>query len=348
MNRTVCSPTMCKCVLVAMFLLLAGGPALLLAGEGIFGEWQYKSTRQGRERITKISFSQSADGKIAGNWASQRGESKLSDIKFEGNKLTFVRTFQRQGGNEFKITFACKLVGDKLIGTRTTPRGEREVTLTRVKPIPSILGQWNLIINFNDNEFPIKLTISKEASGDLAGKWDSSWGQSVISNVKYQNGKLTFDRKTTFPQGDRSFESSFEGTVEGHTLTAVIKSERGEIEANGMRLGGGLIGKWEFTRPGRDGNPRISTLIIKDDLTATYQFRRRNSDREPIKVDDLKIDGDQVTFKMVLRFNDNEFPMEFKGKLDGETLKGEFITSRGAREATGKKVSTETPEPIRL
>jgi hypothetical protein len=30
--------------------------------------------------------------------------------------------------------------------------------------------------------------------------------------------------------------------------------------------------------------------------------------------------------------------MEFKGKLEGGTLKGEFTTSRGSREAVGKKI----------
>jgi len=39
-----------------------------------------------------------------------------------------------------------------------------------------------------------------------------------------------------------------------------------------------------------------------------------------------------------MRYGDREFPMEFKGKVDGTTLKGEFTTSRGSREATGKKI----------
>ena len=34
-----------------------------------------------------------------------------------------------------------------------------------------------------------------------------------------------------------------------------------------------------------------------------------------------------------------DVPIEFKGKVDGTTLKGQFITSRGEREAIGKKVS---------
>ena len=39
-----------------------------------------------------------------------------------------------------------------------------------------------------------------------------------------------------------------------------------------------------------------------------------------------------------MKFNDNEVPMTFKGKLEGATLKGEFTSERGTREAVGKKV----------
>jgi len=94
----------------------------------------------------------------------------------------------------------------------------------------------------------------------------------------------------------------------------------------------GLVGTWEFTRETQQGT-RTNMLIIKPDMTGTYKMR----DTE-VPVTDLKVDGDNVSFKVVMKFNENEFPMEFKGKVEGGTLKGEFITSRGSREAVGKKV----------
>jgi hypothetical protein len=41
---------------------------------------------------------------------------------------------------------------------------------------------------------------------------------------------------------------------------------------------------------------------------------------------------------VIMRYGDNEVPMEFKGKVEGATLVGERTTSRGTREMTGKKV----------
>ena len=95
-----------------------------------------------------------------------------------------------------------------------------------------------------------------------------------------------------------------------------------------------LIGTWELTTVSSRGT-RTRTLTINEDLTGTYQGRNRET-----PITDLKIEGDEVSFKMLMRFRDREFPMEFKGTLDGETLKGQWITSRGPRDVTGKKVST--------
>ena len=68
-------------------------------------------------------------------------------------------------------------------------------------------------------------------------------------------------------------------------------------------------------------------------MTGTYTYRDSET-----AVRDLKVDGDQVSFKVTMRWQDREYPMEFKGKMDGATLKGEFTTSRGAREVTGNKI----------
>jgi len=59
----------------------------------------------------------------------------------------------------------------------------------------------------------------------------------------------------------------------------------------------------------------------------------------PIK--DLKVEGSDVSFKVEMSFRERSFEMEFKGRLEGNTLDGEFITERGARPVTGKRVVAE-------
>jgi hypothetical protein len=98
--------------------------------------------------------------------------------------------------------------------------------------------------------------------------------------------------------------------------------------------GSALIGTWELTTVSSRGT-RTRTLTINEDLTGMYQGRNRE-----IPITDLKVEGDQVSFKMQRKFREREFTMEFKGTLDGASLKGQWITPRGSRDVTGKKVST--------
>jgi hypothetical protein len=105
-----------------------------------------------------------------------------------------------------------------------------------------------------------------------------------------------------------------------------------ELSSGGRREVSAIVGTWELTTVSPRGT-RTNTLTINEDLTGTY--KGRNSET-PIM--DLKVEGDQVTFKMERSFRDEKTMVEFQGKLDGTTLKGQLITPRGSREVTGKKV----------
>ena len=98
------------------------------------------------------------------------------------------------------------------------------------------------------------------------------------------------------------------------------------------RPGQALVGTWELTTESERGT-RTRTLVINEDLTGTYKGRNRE-----FPVTDLTIEGNQVSFNVKMSFNEREFTLEFKGTLDGKTLTGEFISSRGSRDVTGKKV----------
>ena len=89
-------------------------------------------------------------------------------------------------------------------------------------------------VNVPARENVEKLTITKNADGTLAGKWVGQRGESKISNMKFEGGKLTFIRTSDF--GGRIMESEFEGTVTGDAIKGVFKSDRGDREANATRV----------------------------------------------------------------------------------------------------------------
>jgi len=319
-------------LLVCIAALLAGTSELSAAEEfDITGDWKIKIDYDDRESIATLSISKNPDGSITGKW----GENELSDMKFENNKLSFVR-IRTWRDREFKATFEGTIKDGDLVGTLSSERGEFPATISRVKPKPTVLGEWDIKVQMREREFTSKLSISQTPDGKLVGKWTSERGEDTISDVKFEDGKLTFTRKSTF--GDREWESTFEGTIKGHELTGKFKTERGEMTVTGKRIGIELIGKWELTTTSERGT-RTSTLVVDGDMTATYQ-----TGFGEVPVSDLKLEGNKVTFKITMGFGERQFEMEFKGKLEGNTLDGEFISERGTRQVTGKKIVPELKE----
>ena len=315
----------------ALALLILTTPALW-AAEDLSGDWKISSDFNGRTMVSTLSLAQKADGTWTGKW----GASELSSVKFDGQKLGFVRTI-KFGDNEFSMTFNGTLKEGKIAGTLSSDQGDSTVTAVRKKVKSPILGQWNIKFNVGDRDIDGLLTLTEKPDGTLAGQWTKEEGQHVISNVKFQDGKLTFTRKVKLQDMDE-FETNYEGTLKEGALTGSWKSEMGEIPANGQRAGGALIGKWELTVTS-DRGTRTSLLVVDGDMTGTFE-----SFGGEVPLKDLKLQGDQVTFNTEVSFNDQTFKRDFKAKLDGKTLKGQITSDQGTSEVTGKKLEA-APAP---
>ncbi len=289
--------------------------------KNITGEWEITMEFDGRKTFATLIISKKPDGTLAGKW----GSSELTDVKFDGQKLTFVRTV-KFGDQQFSTNYSGTLKDGKLTGTMSGERGDFTANGARKKPKLPVLGQWDIKFNVGDREITAKLTVYEKPDGALEGKWTEP-GEHVLSNVKFQDGKLTFTRKSKIE--DMEFETTYEGTVKGNELTGMLKGEMGQWQANGQRVGAALIGKWDLTVTNEMGT-FPSMMIIEPDLSGRYEFFGE------IPIKDLKLEGDQMTFYIEFGPPDQTFKMEFKGKLDGKTLKGQMVSERGTSEITGK------------
>ncbi len=192
---------------------------------------------------------------------------------------------------------------------------------------------WDLAYKLGDRDITSKLVVSAKADGALGATWTSAMGESAISNVKLQEGKLTFDRTVKF--NEREFKMTFEGTAEGDRLTGVSRSgNMGEIPVTGTRFGADLIGKWELTSVS-DMGTWTTLMIVNPDLSGQYEF----FSEVPMK--DVKFENGQLTFGVEFGPEDQRFQMTFKGKVEGKTLKGQMTSDRGTSDVTGKKL----PQP---
>jgi len=329
MNQMLMQKRIGKSIIVTCILLLLQ-TSFALAAEDITGEWEMKMEFGGRESYATMAISKKADGTLAGKW----GSGDLSDVRFVDGKLTFARilTF---GDQEFIMEYEGTLKDGKITGTMSSDRGEFAVNGARKKAMCPALGQWDMKFNVGDREITGRLIISGKPDGKMAGKWEAEFGEHTVSNVKFQDGKLTYTRKSKF--GERQWESTFEGMVKGHKLAGAFKSQRGEMPTTGERVGIPLIGKWEMTTTSERGT-RTSMMMINGDLTGRYEFFGGE-----IPMKDIKLEGDQVTFGIEMGWGDRTFQMNFKGKLDGKTLKGELSSERFTSQVVGKKLKETSP-----
>jgi hypothetical protein len=313
-----------KFIVMICFLLLLQ-TSLVWAADEITGDWEMMMDNNGRKSYAMLSIKKAEDGTLTGKW----GSTEISNAKFEDGKLTFIRTIGR-GDREFTTDYEGTLKDGKLMLTISNDWGEFSAVGTRPKPMCPALGQWDINFSVGDMDINAKLTVSQTKEGTLEGKWTEQMGEHKISDVKFKDGKLTFTRSSKVE--DMEFENNYEGTVKDNKLTGMLKGGDMAWEANGQRIGQELIGTWELTTVSDFGERKV-TMRVFPDMTGRYEV----FDSE-IPMKNLKLEGNQVTFMLEMGFGDMTFELDFKGKLEGKTLKGQMDSDRGTSDVTGKKL----------
>ncbi len=295
------------------------------AKPAVLGLWDVIYTIQDREMKAQLSVSQKSDGALDAKWTSGFGEHTISDVKFADGKLTFTRK-SKFNDREFESAFEGTAIGNKLAGKMKSQMGEIDVAGERFGA--DLIGKWALTSTSDRGTFTQNLTIFP----DMTARYQFFDGEIPVRDVKLENNQLTFVIEMGF--GDQTFDMQYKGTLAGKTLDGEFTTPNGTRKATGKKIdaAGAIVGTWEFTSTTQQGT-RTSTLTIKEDMTGTYAGRQNET-----PITDLKIDGDQVSFKIVREFQGNSVTMEFKGKLEGTTLNGQFISERGSRDVTGKKI----------
>lgn len=302
-----------------------GGQGRRTGTMGIYGDWTITMEYNERSVTSILSFSRDRESRaLTGSMISFWGITELKDVKFEENKLTFKQTM-RFRDQERTSEFTGTLAEGKLTGTMKSGQGERKVVGERLRRAPRGVGSWAMKIKAGEREFTGTLTISADKEGALSGKWKSSRGESDVQDLKYERGQLTFKR--IINAGDNKWESTFEGTIR-ENLTGVLKSERGEAQVTGELVGEAAIGRWDIDIASEQGS-RKQRLTVNPDMSGMYGS---------MAIEKIALEGDQISFKIVRKFGDQEFEMNFAGKIEEDKLTGELKTSRGAQKITGKKI----------
>jgi len=256
------------------------------------------------------------------------GSERTEDIKYEEGQLSFVRVSRNREGQSTTSKFTGTIKDGRLYGTVSSDRGEYKLEGKHSPRVPREVGSWAITLKMGEREFTSTLVIKADKESKLTAQWRSERGELEITNVQYKRGNLSFKMEPRKGE-DRQWEAAFEGTVKRNTLSGVIKSERGQIVAEGKRTGAALIGTWNLEVASERGS-RNQRLRVNPDMSGLYGA---------IPIKKVSFDGDQVSFKIVRQFGDRQFEMSFAGKLEDSKLTGELSSPRGSQKVTGRKRS---------
>ena len=328
MKRQIFFKAVLFCTLMVMVMLSAQVKAQPSSsrGRGLYGDWLVKVDYDGRQFESILSFSRDREGNQTGNWISFMGLSELKDIKYEEGKISFSRESRNRDGESRTSNFKGTIEDGKISGTWSSDRGENTLEGKRAPRMPRAVGSWEMTLKMGDREFTSTLVVKVDKEGNLTGQWQSRRGESAVTDLQYERGKLTFKRTSTYQ--DRKREMTFEGNVRGDTLSGVMKSERGEITVEGKLVGAPIIGTWNLEVASERGS-RKQRLRVNPDMSGWYGA---------IPIKKINLEDGQVDFLTVLKFGDQSFEISFKGKIEETKLTGEITTSRGSQKITGTKV----------
>ncbi len=97
-----------------------------------------------------------------------------------------------------------------------------------------------------------------------------------------------------------------------------------------------VTGKWESTRETQQGTMTTTFTFEQDGnkLTGTL-----GSQRGDMEISDGTIEGNNISFKLVMTRGDRTFEMMYSGTVEGDTITGTMQTPRGEQPWTAQRVS---------
>lgn len=186
-----------------------------------------------------------------------------------------------------------------------------------------IVGNWQLELTGDARRTVSLLSISRDSSGALAGKWMSLYGASDLKDLRYEDNKLTFTRTATYR--DQQTTSTFTGTLDKALLTGTVSSTRGDSTVKGKRMPpvSRAAGQWDLTITGN--TPPAAKLTIstgeKGKLTATWQ-----SASGADNVTDVRFKDNVLSFTRSTTVDGKTAQSGFQGTIKGHTLSATLKT----------------------
>jgi hypothetical protein len=207
---------------------------------------------------------------------------------------------------------------------------------------PQVVGEWEFKSKFEGRSSEATMTIKKTTEGKYEGTWSSQFGESTLSDITFDKGKLAFVQTSDF--GGREMKTTYEAKVEGAKLTGTGKGRFGEFTIDGTLKGepNTIVGEWQLnvTVPPRE---IVDKLAITKDTNGVLEGKWTGQ-RGESTISNMKLEGNKLTFTRKSKMGEMEFEMTYEGTVEGDQIKGAFKSDFGEREANATRVSAAKTE----
>lgn len=216
------------------------------------------------------------------------------------------------------------------------------------------VGEWDVEMDYQGRNITGKLTIKSDGDS-LTGTWSGQRGESELSEVKIEDGKLTFVRVLDF--GGQEVFLNFEGKVDGNALTGKFITDFGDMDVTGKRIGAdepepaeeaepeakaepaaagaaSPVGKWnvEIDMAGSMVPAEITISEEGGDLKGVF-----SGDQGDLDLSNINYDAGNLKFDLAVDLGGEEMVFSFDGKIAGDKIEGVFASDFGDAAVTGMR-----------
>jgi hypothetical protein len=181
-------------------------------------------------------------------------------------------------------------------------------------------GIWKWSLAGQNGETILKL---KQGGEKLTGSYTNQFGNAEITDGSLKDGDITFKVKREF--NGQPFLIKYSGKLSGDIITGKCEFEvNGETRSlkweakRDTAKAAAASGNWNTVLILGDGNRIEGTLKLKQDADQLTGAMVRNEN----EIQDGKIDGDEIIFKVIRDRDGRKVTAKYKGRISGDTING--------------------------
>ncbi|MDB6054529.1 MAG: hypothetical protein JWN25_2052 [Verrucomicrobiales bacterium] len=183
-------------------------------------------------------------------------------------------------------------------------------------------GIWKWSLAGQTGDTILKL---RQEGEKLTGSYTNQFGKAEITDGLLKDGEISFKVKREL--NGQAFLIKYSGKLSGDKITGKcefdVNGETRALKWEAMRdaaKAASASGNWNTVLIIGEGNRIEGTLKLKQEGDALTGATVRNENETPIQ--DGKIVGDEITFKVIRDRDGRKVSTKFKGKITGDSIKG--------------------------